>query len=90
MRICCPILRRCARIAEQFDPAKKQKDFAEVEYGTLNIADRQRSKRDDYMTENRFNSEHCVERPYITEFDWRDRRLVRSRLDKGLMTRLGY
>ena len=80
----------CWRIEDQLALERRSGSFVNVPNRTLNMADRARTRVEDYMTEEPFDADYYLLRGYSAQFDRGDRRLVRRQLDENLVEQLGY
>jgi hypothetical protein len=78
------------RVAERFDIASRPGPFIDVPQRTVNMADRHRTRLEQYVTPETFDRRYYDERLYLAAFSRRDQRTVSSQLDDALTRQLGY
>ena len=78
------------RVADRFALPSSGGPFVDVPRRTHNMADRNRSHLDDYVTSELFDRDYYERRRYLEEFSRRDRRTVRSQLDDALLRQFRY
>ena len=79
----------CARIAKQFELTRSSPRFIDVRQRVRNMADRPRSRIEDYVHESSFDPSYYLDCEYLHEYSPADRLWVRNRVDSDIAGLLG-